>query len=71
MERIEGSNHNGKALSETSNIDKINQTKDLVMWDIVNWQKMNVVKNEWYSWLKYYAIFAEKTTCLICTEQPH
>lgn len=31
---IVGSNQNGKALSEMSNIEEVNQMKDLVMWDI-------------------------------------
>lgn len=30
---IVGSNQNGKALSEMSNIEEVNQMKDLVMWD--------------------------------------
>lgn len=69
---IVGSNQIGNALSEMSNIEEVNQMKDLVMWDTEQvkpvWGYGTIKKNEWCSWVKYFAIFVEKTTDLICSE---
>lgn len=68
---IVGSNQNGNALSEMSNIEEVNQMKDLVMWDTEQVKPVwgyETIKNNECSWLNYFAIFVEKTTALICTE---
>lgn len=55
-----------------SNTEEVNQKKDLVMWDTEQvkpvWEHETIKKNEWCSWLKYFAIFVQKTAALICTE---